>query len=50
MEKLLVNALRDTIKMEVKIAGDKLHIGECSVHLTFNNQKRPSGMIMIIKR
>jgi len=50
MEKLLVKALHDTIKMEVKVAGDKLQVVECSVKLTFDNLKKPSGMIMIIKK
>ena len=50
MEKLLVKALHDTIKMEINVAGDKLQIVECAVNLTFDNQKKPSGMIMIIKK
>jgi two-component system CheB/CheR fusion protein len=50
MEKLLVKALHDTIKLELKVAGDKLHEAECFVNFTFDNQKKPSGMIMIIKK
>ncbi len=50
MEKLLLKALHDTIKMEVKVAGDKLQVVECSVNVTSDHQKKLSGMIMIIKK
>ncbi len=50
LHKVLAKPPREKVKMQVAVAGNDTTVVEWSVHVIFNIQKKPTAMIMIIKK